>query len=1130
MIGRTIRVLVVDDDREDAEFVQDLLADVQEWTAKVSIATTYEAGRTLLAGREVDVGLLDYRLGARNGIELLEEPEVATSGIPVIVLTGQGGRDVEDAALRAGATDYLPKDGLTTASLERAIRYAWERSRRRHVEARLRALQANSRELVSILGPDATLLYVSPSLQRALGRRPEEVQGGDAFTDIHREDRDRVMAEFRRVLEDPGYVAQLQYRIRHADGSWRTLDTWAENYLDDPDIQGIVVGSWDVTASVEQAEHIRFQAALLGAVGQAVVATDLQRRVISWNGAAERLYGWRAEEVLGRPIADLAIATHSAARAEGIYAKLAAGEAWSDQVPMRRRDGTTFLALVSATSLTDAGGRSIGYVGVSSDITHLAQVELDLRERVKELRLLVDAGRILNRHGAPVADRLRALVDRMPAAWLHPDVTEARLEYDRETIATDGFRETPWMLRAPIPGPLAGGGKVEVALTEERPDVDGGPFLPEERELIETLARTIGEALERGRLARILEQTFASLGEAVLIIDSRGHGRLIADVNAAAQRIFGWSRDEMVGRTTEMLHVDREHFERFAAAGDGELERTGVTHLRFPLRRKDGTVFQAEQTVMLIDPTAGLEGGAVSVIRDVSEQAEAEATLRRTEERFRVLSREISDVICVVDAEGTVLYISPSVEPAAGYSAEELEGTNVLALVHPEDQATVEGLLAQVAATEGESVRGAYRIQTRSGATLHVESMARNLLSHPNVGGIVVSIRDVTERMEFEARLRQSQRMEAIGALAGGVAHDFNNILTVISAQADLLTLDLEDEGLRHDVGLIRGAAERASTLTGQLLAFGREQVLRSRVVDLEELLHGMGRMLDRIIGEDVRISYDVPTDVRPVVVDPAQLEQVLMNLAANARDAMPKGGELTFSLRQEALDVEGAAPLPGMQPGRYTVLSVSDTGTGMSQEVLERVFEPFFTTKEKDKGTGLGLAMAYGVMKQSGGGIHVESTPGAGTTFHLRFPASEKQAESLGEARTQAPPDGDVAGSVLMVEDDPAVRRVTRRVLERAGFTVATAEDAESAVRMLEEQPPDVLLTDLVLPGMSGRQLVEHVMATLPDLPILVWSGYDRSSPGHRGELPPSVGFLQKPFTTEALIAALRKAMAPPA
>ncbi|HUG37649.1 MAG TPA: PAS domain S-box protein, partial [Candidatus Limnocylindrales bacterium] len=869
--------------------------------------------------------------------------------------------------------------------------------------------------------------------------------------------------------------------------------------------------------------------ALLGAVGQAVIATDLDRKVIYWNGAAEALYGWSREDVLDRSVDELALATHTREQTEAIFASLTAGDPWSGDVPVRRKDGTTLLALVSTSPLLDTEGHASGFVGVSSDISHLAQVERDLRERVKELALLVRAGRIMHRHDLPVRERLRLLVDSMPAAWLYPDVTEARIAFEGEAVATRGFRETPWMLTAPIPSAVDASGRVEVALMEERPDLGDGPFLDEERELIVTLGRTIGEALERGRLTRLMEQTFSSLEEAVLIIDSAHRGRLIRDANPAARRIFGWSRDELVGQTAEILHVDRAEFERFAAEGNGELERTGALHMRFPMRRKDGTVFQAEQTVTLLDPEQGLDGGAVKVIRDVSARLAAEAALRRTEERFRVLSREISDVFCVIDAAGTILYASPSVEMAAGYSVEKFEGTNVLDVVHPEDRAPVQEMLGQVLATDGETVRGAYRIMTESGQTLHVESMARNLLAHPEIGGIVLSVRDVTERTVFEERLRLTQRLEAIGRLAGGIAHDFNNILTVIRSQADLVLLDIEDPRLIEDIGLIRASADRAAMLTGQLLAFSREQVLRPRVVDLGELLHVMGRMLDRIIGEDVRITYDVPEGVPPVEVDPGHLEQVLMNLAVNARDAMPDGGELQFAVREETLDAQAATALPGMGPGRYTTLSVTDTGTGMSHDVLERIFEPFFTTKGRGKGTGLGLAMAYGVMKQSGGGVHVESTLGEGSSFHLRFPVSAQNAEPLDHARLPSTSIvGAAGGTVLVVEDDHAVRRITQRILERAGFTVTAAENAETAVELLDQlESVDVLLTDLVLPGMSGRALVDHVMKTAPEIPIVVASGYDQVSPEHKGDLPREVDFLQKPFTTEALVAAIRNAIA---
>jgi signal transduction histidine kinase/CheY-like chemotaxis protein len=416
-------------------------------------------------------------------------------------------------------------------------------------------------------------------------------------------------------------------------------------------------------------------------------------------------------------------------------------------------------------------------------------------------------------------------------------------------------------------------------------------------------------------------------------------------------------------------------------------------------------------------------------------------------------------------------------------------------------------------------------MRTRAGDVLHVESIARNLLANPAVDGIVVTTRDVTERLELEEQLVQSQKLEAIGRLAGGIAHDFNNLLTVIRAETDLLLLDLpDDDPRRPDVETIQSTGDRAALLTSQLLAFSRDQVLRPRVVDLSAVVRGMGSLLSRIIGEDLQVVEELPDDLPPVRVDPAQLEHVIINLAVNARDAMPTGGTLTLATALDPVGPETAESL-GIAPGRYVMLRVSDTGVGMDESTRRRIFEPFFTTKPTGQGTGLGLAMAHGVILQSGGDIQVQSRPGEGSAFTLRFPAVEAgEREPAAAPADPVPLLGAVNGAVLLVEDDEDVRHATTRILQRAGLTVVGVERAEDALALLGKGRLDLLVTDLVLPEMSGRSLVDRVRREHPELPIVAMSGYAAESPGRRGDLPREVDFIQKPFSPSALVRTVQR------
>lgn len=670
-------------------------------------------------------------------------------------------------------------------------------------------------------------------------------------------------------------------------------------------------------------------------------------------------------------------------------------------------------------------------------------------------------------------------------------------------------------------------------LTEERPEKDDGPFLAQEGALLDALARTIGEVLERDRLDRLLRKTIASLEEAVIVVEPGEEGYRILDANPAAERIFGYSREELVDTEIDfsLLFSDRPAYERFQADCDAALESSEVYHGSVSMRREDGTRFEAEQTVTVLDANKGLEGERVFAVRDVSGR-------RRAEERFRVLSREIVDHIYVLGADLGVLYSTPSVERFIGIEQEEfekLQGTDLLELVHPEDRERVLGSMMESLDAPGSTRTSQYRVTRPDGEIRHVESIVRNLVEDPIIGGLVVTTRDVTERVELEERMREGRKLEAVGRLSGGIAHDFNNILTVIRSQTDLLLLEeLDRDAFASELEIIQASVDRAAALTNQLLAYSRDQLLEPRTIDLSVVVRSTGHLVDRIIGEDIAVEYDLPEELPPIEVDPGQLEQAVLNLAVNARDAMPRGGTLTLSAyREEEIRPQSAGDATTEEDGGRvvrTILRVSDTGTGMSADTLSRVFEPFYTTKAKGKGTGLGLSMVYGFVEQSGGSIHVESRIGEGSNFYLGFPASS------GIPTTSSPPGAvagtevgppELRGALLLVEDDPAVQRATKRVLETGGLNVLAVGDAESGLELLEGgRAFDIVLTDFVLPRMNGRDLVRRIRASAPELPVVVMSGYAEGPAGQELDLPEGIEFLQKPFTRDELMERVRKAL----
>jgi two-component system cell cycle sensor histidine kinase/response regulator CckA len=384
---------------------------------------------------------------------------------------------------------------------------------------------------------------------------------------------------------------------------------------------------------------------------------------------------------------------------------------------------------------------------------------------------------------------------------------------------------------------------------------------------------------------------------------------------------------------------------------------------------------------------------------------------------------------------------------------------------------------------------------------------------------------DVTERTELEERHRQSQKMEAIGQLAGGIAHDFNNLLTAIHGYSEILTEAIDSQSpLLTDVREIQRAADRATTLTRQLLAFSRNQILEPRILDLRESIHSMESMLSRLIGENIEVVARLAPDVGHVKADPGQIEQVILNLALNARDAMANGGTMIIELANAELDASYARRHASVAPGHYVRLSVSDTGTGMDAATRARIFDPFFTTKAHGRGTGLGLSTVYGIVKQSGGNIWVYSEPGRGSTFKIYLPRVDEPVDQPAPELAAASDGG--AETVLVVEDEHAVRELVRKVLERAGYRVFVAATPHEAIAIAEQHPEgiDLLMSDVVLPQMGGRALAEELKAKTNGLRVLYMSGYTDDTIVHHGVLDPGTPFLQKPFTARALTNKVRE------
>src|SRR5437870_50706 len=611
--------------------------------------------------------------------------------------------------------------------------------------------------------------------------------------------------------------------------------------------------------------------------------------------------------------------------------------------------------------------------------------------------------------------------------------------------------------------------------------------------------------------------------DAVALLDETG---AITYVSQAATRLLGYGVPELTGTNAlGFLHPDDLALtERLCRQ---LLDQPGTpirTELR--ARHKDGSYHLVEAVAVnrLDDPAVG---AVVANWRDITERLRAEQALRNSEQSYRSLVDGVRDVIFALSPGGEVTSLNPAFEEMTGFPPAEWVGRPFEAFVHPDDVPLALDLFGRVLQGEPRPTIQ-FRILTRAGTYRVAEFSATAQLRDGRLTGILGIGRDVTERLGLEQQLRQAQKMEAVGRLAGGIAHDFNTILTAITGHADLLLEDLgHHDPRRVDVDEIRRSAERAAGLTRQLLAFSRQQVLQPKVVDLNALVLDMDKLLRRLIGEDVELATVLDPALGPVTADPGQLEQVIVNLAVNARDAMPQGGKLTLETRNIDLDESYTLEHSLVKPGPYVQLTVSDSGIGMDEETQAHAFEPFFTTKPRGQGTGLGLAMVYGTVKQSGGFIWVYSEPGRGATFKIYLPRVDAPVESAAPpAPVERPPRG--SETVLLAEDEPAVRAIARQALERQGYTVLAAPSGADALALAAQHGATIhlLLTDVVMPGMSGRDLADRLTAQRPGIRVLYISGYTDNAIVRHGMLEPGLAYLQKPFRPDALVRKVREVL----
>ena len=907
----------------------------------------------------------------------------------------------------------------------------------------------------------------------------------------------------------------------------------------------------------------RFRLLAASVQDYAIFVLDSAGNVVSWNAGAERINGYKAEEIIGK---NFSCFYTEEDRRHGMPLKgleFAIREDRSEADGWRvRKDGSKFWANVITAALRGRSGELIGYAKFIRDLTkrnpsETAQITGHLLIQTVQdygIFMLDTAGNIVSWNVG--AERIKGYKaeevigknfscfyteeDRqqgIPIKGLQLAAKQDRWEAEGWRVRKDGSKF--WAnviitsMRNPA-GELIGYAKVTRDLTERKQAED--KLRTSYDDLERRVRQRTSDLQKLNDELRTSEERFRLMIEgikdyAIYTLDSKG---MVTSWNEGAAGIYGYSSEEIIGKHRSLFFTPEDVASGLPLAEMAEAAATGRFAEEAWRVRKNGSRFWANGTMNALRDPAGELRGFVKIVRDLTEQKWVENELRKNVDALRLRDRAIQAVsqgILITDAnqpDNPITYASPGLERLTGYHADELLGRNCR--------------LLQGAETDPEAVKK-LREAIRDGVDCSVEILNYrkdgtpfwNALSITPVrdeqGRLVhfVGVQvDVTERRNLEVQVRQSQKMEAFGQLAGGVAHDFNNLLTIIFGYSEMILGMLpSDNPMSSSVKAILDAGERAAGLTQQLLAFSRQTVLEPQVLDLNGVVKDAENMLRRMIGEDILLTTVLDPSIRRVKVDPGQMGQVLMNLAVNARDAMPQGGKLTIETKNVELDEAYINTHVEVQAGRYVLLTVSDTGTGMTPEVKARIFEPFYTTKGLGKGTGLGLSVVHGIVKQSNGNIGVYSELGVGTTFKVYLPAVEDEvvAPTTGFDLTKM---GRGNETVLLVEDEDGVREIAILALQTYGYNVLSAASGKEAIRVVSQHKGDIdiLVTDVVMPEMSGRQLAEVLRLQFPQMRVLYLSGYTDDAVVRHGILQAEVAFLQKPYTSMVLLRKLREVL----
>jgi two-component system, cell cycle sensor histidine kinase and response regulator CckA len=1182
-----LHAVIVDDGEGGAELMAWALQRsgfALEW-----VPVDSEAALAAAVTPDVDVILTDNVLPDLKARRVVEVVKASGVRAPVILVTGPIREGEKAACLKEGAAAHLSKDNLDR--LAEVVRSALED---KDLREEVRVAQKRYRDLVESVpgvvyiaepGERGRWRYVSPQIEDMLGYSPEEWTADPTmwFQRIHPQDRERVM-EAEGNLISTSDSDQPEYRMIARDGRVVWVRDQAR-YLEDGSgglFHGFMI---DVTARKRVEEDLRRselrKQALFESSFDCVIIADHEGRILEFNPAAEKTFGYGREEVIGRLLAETIVPpslrdAHAAGIKRFLETRRPTVLDRRIEVIGMRSDGSEFPVELAIT-LLETNEEPV-FVAYLRDLTERKAMENTRIASEQRFRSLIqnahDVVSIIDDSGnvTYVSPGITQVTGYLPQdiegsvgfEWLHPDDVELAASMLAEIIESPGeirtielrarHKDGSWIwLESRISNRLGDPSIRGIVLNYH--DITERKKAEARHRAQSEILRMIAEGDPLESTLSALVKTVEELGDdsvcLVMLLDESGKRLDLAAGPSVPQKLKdALSSGVDVGESGTPCGIAASSKRLFVSsdiATDPRLEDSREVPLSvglrsawsFPVRSAHGDTLLGTFCVFHKHPAeptpSDLETAdqAAQLAAIAIERASSDRAVKRSEEKFRALFATNPIPMWVWDRQSfRFLAVNSAAVEKYGYSEEEFLKMQVTDIRPREDVSTLLEFLDERKHSSGEHA-GTWRHITKDGRLLEVE-IHWQTMDFENREAALAAVHDVTERnqsegqrLKLEQQLRQAQKMESIGRLAGGIAHDFNNLLAVIINYAAFLEEEFDrSDPRREDLEEIKRAGERGANLVRQLLAFSRKEIMEPRNVDLNDIVSDTDRLLKRTIGEDVDLQILPREGLWITKVDPGQVEQVLMNLAVNARDAMPDGGSLVIETSNEVVDEDQARRHEGLRAGDYVCLTVSDTGRGMTEEVRAQIFEPFFTTKKRGEGTGLGLATVYGIVKQLNGYIACYSEVDQGATFRIYFPVAEEEVGSAAIPQKKAGARGE-GETVLLVEDEEPVRNLVERVLTRSGYKVIPAASAEEALNLYgtPDGGADLLLTDVIMPGMSGKELSERLAAG-DRVPTLYMSGYTDSIIAKHGILEEGAAFIQKPFNANDLLEKVREVL----